>query len=631
MANRPRHSPLHGAPGRGVSYARARAWTAALSLLALTLSVLAALLPATAAAAPGDISTVAGNGVDGYSGDGGPATAAAMRAPAGVFFSGGGYVVADQYGHVVRRVDSGGVISTFAGTGTQGYSGDGGAATAARLSQPTDVVMDGAGNLYIADYDNSRVRRVTPGGTISTFAGTGTFGYSGDGGPALLARLARPAGLAIDAAGNLYVADIGNHTVRRITPAGTITTVAGNGTGGSSGDGGPAASAQLYEPGDVALDGAGNLYIAEYSGHKVRKVSPAGTISRIAGTGSSGYSGDGGPATAAQMSAPIGLDVDSAGNIFVAEYGNHLIRKVDAGGTISRAAGTGASGFSGDGGPATLARLQTPSRVKLAPNGDFYISDFGNHRVRRVEALGSPAAPTLTGSSPASPSNSNSPRVQGTAPAGWTVRLYTNSTCTSAVAATGTAAELASPGLTVAVSSDSTTTFWATATDGAGDVSGCSTSSVTYVEDSTAPAAPSIDSSPTSPDNDQTPTWSFSGEAGASFECRLERGASVVSDWSSCTDPRTYDLSAEPDGTYTFSTRARDAAATWARRPPRATSSTPRRRRRRSTPLPPRRTAASLRPGASRRRSAPRSSAASPAAPRCSRTGPSARAPSRMT
>jgi hypothetical protein len=503
---------------------------------------------------------VAGSGVDGYSGDGGPATSAALRAPAGVTFSGGNLMVADSYAHTVRNVDSGGTISTLAGTGVSGFSGDGGPATAARLGQPGDVVKDAAGNLYIADFLNSRIRKVAPDGTINTFAGTGSFGYTGDSGPALLARLASPVGLDIDAAGNLYVADVGNHTVRRITPAGIISTVAGNGSGGSTGDGGPATSAQLYEPADVTLDDAGNLYVPEYSGHRVRKVATTGTISTIAGTGSSGYSGDGGPALLAQMSAPTGVAVDSQGQVFVAERNNHVIRKIDSSGTITRVAGTGFSGYSGDGGPATLAQLQTPARVTLGPGGDFYISDFGNHRVRLVDDLASADAPTLTGTVPASPSSSNNPLVQGSAPTGSTVRLYTNSTCTSAVAATGTAAVLASPGLGVTVPDDSSSTFWATATDSGGNVSGCSTSSVTYLEDSTAPAVPTIDSSPTTPDNDVAPSWSFSGEAGAAFECRLVRGATVISDWAACSDPRTYDLSAELDGLYTFLVRARDSA-----------------------------------------------------------------------
>ena len=460
----------------------------------------------------------------------------------------------------MREVVSGGTIDTLAGTGVAGFSGDNGPANAARLDQPGDVAIDAAGNVYIADLNNSRVRRVAVDGTITTFAGTGVSGLSGDNGPATAARLANPVGLDLDAAGNLYVADFDNHTVRKITPGGTISRVAGTGTQGYSGDNGPATAARMSSPADVAVDGAGNVFIAEFNGHRVRKVSPGGTITTVAGTGTQGYSGTDGPATAAQMSSPAGVDVDSSGNLFVAEFGNHVIREVDAAGTITRVAGVALAGFAGDGGPATSAQIDSPSRVSLSPDGDFYVSDWGNHRVRHVDALGSPDAPTLTSTSPGSPASSNSPSVIGSSETGFTVRLYTDPTCTSAVAATGTAAQLASPGLSVTVPDDSTTTFWATATDSVGSVSGCSTSSITYVEDSTAPPAPSIDSPPASPDNDTTPTWTFSGEAGATFECRLERGATVIYDWASCPSPGTFDLSAETDGTYTFSVRQTDAA-----------------------------------------------------------------------
>ena len=556
MGNRPIETQLYGAPGRiprGGSLARACALTA-LCVLALLAG------PGQAAAAPGDITTAAGNGVYGYAGDGGPATSAAMRAPIGVGFSGGDLLIADFSSHVVRRVDAGGTISTFAGTGTSGSSGDGGPATSARLDQPGDVVSDAAGNVYISDFANSRVRRVLPDGTITNFAGTGQAGYQGDGGPALTARLAGPVGLEIDAAGNVYVSDFGNHTVRRITPAGIITTVAGTGNPGSTGDGGPATSARLNEPADVSVDASGNVFISEYGGHRVRKVDSGGTISTIAGTGTAGYSGDGGPAAAARLSLPVGVEVDSAGEVFIADTGNHAIRKINAGGNITRVAGTTSPGFSGDGGPAISAQLNFPTRVSLTPSGDFYISDWGNSRVRRVEALGAPAAPSLTGTAPASPSPSNNPRVQGSALVGSTVRLYTNSTCSSAVAATGTAAELAGAGIAVTVADNSATTFWATATDAWGNASGCSTTSVTYVEDSSPPSAPAIDSAPPSPGNDATPSWSFSAAGSPSFECRLARGATVVSGWTACTSAHTYDLSSQPDGTYTFSVRARDVA-----------------------------------------------------------------------
>ena len=228
----------------------ARSWLGGLALaLALTLSI-----ASQAFAAQGDITTVAGNGIPGYSGDGGPATAAQLNTPAGVVFGPlGNLFVADYSAHTVRKVNTGGTISTLAGTGVAGYSGDNGPAGSARLDQPGDVAIDTAGNVYIADFDNSRVRRVAADGTITTFAGTGVSGLSGDNGPATAARLANPVGLDLDGAGDLYVADFGV-TPFAVTPGGTISRVAGTGTQGYSGDNGPATAARESSPADVAVD-----------------------------------------------------------------------------------------------------------------------------------------------------------------------------------------------------------------------------------------------------------------------------------------------------------------------------------------------------------------------------------------
>ena len=234
------------------------------------------------------------------------------------------------------------------------------------------MFVDAAGNLFIADGSNNRIRKVDPAGTISTVAGTGVgggFGFSGDGGPATGAQLNAPFGVFVDAAGNLFIADVGNHRIRKVDPAGTISTVAGTGVGGFSGfsgDGGPATEAQLHFPAGVFVDAAGNLFIADASNHRIRKMDPAGTISTVAGTGVEGFSGDGGPATEAQLHFPAGVFVDAAGNLFIADASNHRIRKVDPAGTISTVAGTGTAGFSGDGGPATGAQLNGPSGVGRA-------------------------------------------------------------------------------------------------------------------------------------------------------------------------------------------------------------------------------------------------------------------------
>jgi uncharacterized protein (TIGR03437 family) len=337
----------------------------------------------------GTITTLAGNGQQGYSGDGGPATLASLKTPEGVAVDAvGNLYIADYQNKRIRKVTPAGVITTVAGNGAYKCSGDGGPATAASLYSPMDVAVDAAGNLYIADQRNSRIRKVTPGGTITTVAGNGVQGYSGDGGPATAASLRRPSGVALDAAANLYIADTDSHCIRKVTAGGTITTVAGNGRWGYSGDGGPPTAASLYSPMDVAVDAAGNLYIADQRNSRIRKVTPGGTITTVAGNGVQGYSGDGGPATAASLNLPYGVAVDAAGNVYMADYANRRIRKVTPGGTITTVAGNGLSGYSGDGGPATAASLYGPWDVAVDAAGNLYIADSANQRIRKVSPAG---------------------------------------------------------------------------------------------------------------------------------------------------------------------------------------------------------------------------------------------------
>ena len=347
--------------------------------------------------AAGTITTVAGNGTHGYSGDGGPAASATLTLPFAVTVdSAQNLYIADSYNYRVRKVSQTGIITTVAGGGGKDPV-DGGLATSAGLSYLFGIVVDAAGNLYISDAFLNRVYRVSPGGIITAVAGNGSLGsaagYSGDGGPATNARLNLPSGIALDSAGSLYIADSDNDLVRKVTPAGIITTVAGNGAYVYSGDGGPTASAQLYQPEGVAVDAAGNLYIADAGNNRVRRVFPGGIIATVAGNGSPGYSGDGGPASIAQLSRPEGVAVDAASNLYIADANNGRIRKVTPAGIITTVAGGGNAGL-GDGGPATSATFYTysflgsPFCVTLDSAGNLYIADDYRNLVRKVSPAG---------------------------------------------------------------------------------------------------------------------------------------------------------------------------------------------------------------------------------------------------
>jgi uncharacterized protein (TIGR03437 family) len=380
-------------------------------------------------ATTGVLTLVAGNGTSGFSGDNGPATSAQLANPAGLAVdSAGNLYIADFGNHRIREV-SNGVITTVAGNGTLGFSGDNGPATSAQLDPGSGLAVDSAGSLYIAEYDNQRVRKVS-GGVIATVAGNGTPGFSGDGGPATSAQLLYPSGVAVDSAGNLYIADTFNQRIRKVSN-GVITTVAGDGTPWFGGDNGPAARAELNLPYAVAVDSAGNLYIADTYNQRIRKIAN-GVINTVAGGGPS--LGDNGPATNALLDYPQGVATDSAGNLYIADSVHNRIRKVSGGviatvagggsligdngpatsaqlfspngvawgsagnlyivdsgrirtvsnGVISTVAGIGTFGFSGDNGPATSAELDYPGGVAVDSAGNFYIADTGNHRIRKV-------------------------------------------------------------------------------------------------------------------------------------------------------------------------------------------------------------------------------------------------------
>ena len=345
------------------------------------------------------ISTVAGNGSLGYSGDGGQAANAQLNNPYGLVLDGSGNLyIADTYNNCIRKVTAAtGVISTIAGNGTLGFSGDGGAATTAELNYPYGIALDGSGNLYIADVYNNRIREVA-GGIITTVAG-GATGSVGDGSAATNALLSAPAGVAVDGAGNLYIADHDNHRVRKVAAGtGIISTVAGTGTAGNSGDGSLATAAQLNTPSGVALDGSGNLYIADESNNNIRKVTvSSGNITTIAGSGAAGFSGDGHAGTTAQLSAPLGIAIDGSGNFYIAYENNNRIRKITVStGIISTIAGTGSAGNSGDGAAATSAQLNLPSGIAVDGFGNIYIADKQNNTVRKI-AVGTNTISTVAG------------------------------------------------------------------------------------------------------------------------------------------------------------------------------------------------------------------------------------------
>ena len=345
---------------------------------------------------PGVIVTVAGTGQEGYGGDGRPATAAQLRSPCCVAVDAAGNLfISDTGNHRIRKIRPDGTITTVAGSDKTGYGGDGGPATAALLAYPGCAALDVAGNLFISDASNHRIRKVSPDGNISTVAGSDKTGYDGDGGPATAALLAYPEGVAVDSAGNLFIADAGNHRIRKVSSNGNISTVAGAGKPGSGGDGGPATAALLSYPSRVAVDSAGNLFIADAGNHRIRKVSSTnGNISTVAGTGEKGYKGDEGPAASAWLLNPFGLAVDSAGNLFIADTGNSRIRKVSStNGNISTVAGTEGRGYSGEGAPASAARLNSPFGIAVDFAGNLFIADTMNDRVRNVVG---PGATTCT-------------------------------------------------------------------------------------------------------------------------------------------------------------------------------------------------------------------------------------------
>ena len=344
------------------------------------------------------IATVAGTGVAGCLGDGGAAATAQLNGNNGIFVDAiGNILVCDAGNNCVRKITTSGIITTIAGTGIAGFSGDGGQATAAKLNNPGDLVEDALGNIYISDGSNNRIRKINVSGVITTFAGNGATGYAGDGGPATAAvtEFHNPYGLAFDASGSLFIADEFNHCIRKVDMStGIISTVAGTGSPAYTGDGGLAVAATLQYPIYISFDLPGNMYISDNGNHCIRKVNTSGRIVTIAGTGSPGNSGDGGPATAALLKFPGGTVSDAAGNLYIASGYDYTLRKIDNTGIITTIAGTGIPGYNGDGFAATATQFNVVYDVVFDIDGSLLISDLVNNRIRTFRT---DRRPTFTG------------------------------------------------------------------------------------------------------------------------------------------------------------------------------------------------------------------------------------------
>lgn len=342
------------------------------------------------------ITTVAGIGTAGFTGDNGQAVLAKVNAVNGIVFDpAGNMYFSDVYNNRVRKVTPAGIITTVAGNGSTAYTADGVAATATGIYNPAGLALDAAGNLYIADQYNYCIRKVNTAGIITTVAGNGSTTYNGDGIAATSAGLSNPAGVAIDAAGDLYIADVLHSRIRKVNSSGIISTIAGTGVQGYSGDNGLATSAMLNRAYAITFDATGNLFIADDNNHCVRKVNASGIITTVAGNGTAGYSGDGGLATAATMDLTSGVAVDAVGNMYLTDFNNSRVRKVNSAGIITTLAGTGTAGYNGDNIQATTAQLNYAVGVACDALGNLYIGDNLNHRLRKVLS-GCQSNPTIT-------------------------------------------------------------------------------------------------------------------------------------------------------------------------------------------------------------------------------------------
>jgi uncharacterized protein (TIGR03437 family) len=342
----------------------------------------------------GELRTLAGTGASNFAGDGGPASAAQLNGATAMSVDGeGNLYIADAANQRIRRISSGGAIDTVLGNGTPGFAGDFGSPAGAVFNTPRGVAAELGGAIYVADTLNNRVRKYTPGGNVFTYAGNGNAAYFGDGGSATSASINAPEGLALDAAGNVYIADTNDNAVRKVTPNGIITTIAGNGLTGFAGDGGLATRAQLNRPRAVAVDSAGNVYVADTGNHRVRRVDTAGNIATIAGNGATDFLPDDSAGINSSLSDPRGVAVDSAGNVYISDTGHNRVRKLFPTGAITTIAGhDGTCCYSGDNGLALTAQLNQPAGLMVDAAGNVYVADTGNSAIRMLR----PIATTVT-------------------------------------------------------------------------------------------------------------------------------------------------------------------------------------------------------------------------------------------
>lgn len=353
--------------------------------LSLPLLLTSFLFAAHAHAQVPRINTISGTGIGGFSGDGFVSTGAQLHNPQSVVLDKNNNVyILDFLNHRIRKINSSGNIVTIAGNGNTGFTGDGSVATSAEI-YPYGIAVNRNNELYISDASWNVIRKVNSLGIISTVVGIGMYGNTGDGGPASAAKIGSPYGMTFDTANNLYFADAKHHIVRKVSASGIITKFAGNDTAGYAGDGDFAILARLDSPYAVAADRKGNVFISDIKNNVIRKVDPSGVISTYAGVASTfGHSGDGGPANAALLNRPAGIAVDTNGNLFIADADNDVIRKVDTFGIITTVVGNGTPGFGGDLGAVNGCNLHTPFGVAVAANGDLYIADANNQRIRKT-------------------------------------------------------------------------------------------------------------------------------------------------------------------------------------------------------------------------------------------------------